>query len=141
MVQGGGLQKFVAPVNSKVKQLMQVTVKVNGSSVVYKLNDSQASKDLYAQLPMDIKVEDYGGIEKIFYPPNKLKTAGTPLVKAAKPGTLAYYAPWADVVMFYGNFGSASGLYELGHAVQGGDTIKTIRGSVRIEAESECSAP
>jgi hypothetical protein len=29
----------------------------------------------------------------------------------ARTGTLAYYAPWGDVVMFYKEFGTASGLY------------------------------
>nr|WP_187170430.1 cyclophilin-like fold protein [Salidesulfovibrio onnuriiensis] len=112
---------------------MQITVCANGKEIVFELNGSQASKDLYAQLPLEIDVENYSSNEKIYYPPKKLNTSNTPLVKSARPGTLAYYAPWGDVVMFYGSFGSASGLYELGHAVQGEEHIRSLAGSIRIK--------
>lgn len=112
---------------------MRITVSANGKEVQYELNDSQASKDLLAQLPMTIKVENYGGIEKIFYPPAKLNTSDTPLAKDIKAGTLAYYAPWADVVMFYDSFHPADGLYELGRVVSGRAHIESLSGEIRIE--------
>ena len=115
--------------------VMKIRVEANGQSTVYKLNDSTAAKELYAQLPLSIEVEDYGGLEKIFYPPQKLSTADTPLVSRAKNGTLAYYAPWGDVVMFYKKFGSAAGLYELGEAVSGEEYINRMSGSLRITPE------
>lgn len=117
---------------SKERAVMKMTVNVNGSEIVFELNDSQSAKDLYSQLPLNIEVENYGGNEKIFYPPKKLKTDNTPLVKSASVGTLAYYAPWGDVVMFYGSFGSASGLYELGRAVQGSDHIRSLSGTLHL---------
>lgn len=110
----------------KDERTMRITLNADGKSIVFELNDSQAAKDLYAQLPLSVDVEDYGGKEKIYYPPKKLKTSNTPLVRAAHPGTLAYYAPWGDVVMFHGSFGSAAGLYELGRAVQGAERIRTL---------------
>jgi len=114
---------------------MQINVKANGTTIVYELNDSQASKDLYAQLPLEIDVENYGGIEKIYYPPKKLDTSNTPLVKSARPGTLAYYEPWGNIVMYYGSVGPASGLYELGHAIEGGEYIRSLSGAIRVETE------
>jgi hypothetical protein len=113
-------------------ETMQITVIANGHEIVFELNGSQASKDLYAQLPMNIGVENYSSNEKIFYPAKKLATGNTPLVKSARKGTLAYYAPWGNVVMFYGSFGSASGLYELGNAVQGSEYIQTLSGTIKI---------
>nr|WP_319493016.1 cyclophilin-like fold protein [uncultured Desulfobacter sp.] len=111
---------------------MTISVDANGKSVVFQLNDSTAAQQLFAQLPLHIKVEDYGSNEKIFYPPKKLDTADPPKANA-KVGTLAYYAPWGDVVMFYKNFGSATGLYELGHEVSGDENIKVLSGTVGIE--------
>lgn len=111
---------------------MKISVTSNGRTTVFSLNDSTASKELYAQLPLNIKVEDYGGIEKIFYPPKKLGTSNTPRANA-KDGSLSYYAPWGDVVMFYEDFGSASGLYELGDAISGAEYISGMSGTVRIE--------
>lgn len=112
---------------------MQLAVIANGNEIVFKLNDSQAAEDLHAQLPLSIDVENYSSNEKIFYPPKKLGTANTPLAKNVQPGTLAYYAPWGDVVMFYGSFGSAAGLYELGHAISGGEHVREMSGKIRIE--------
>jgi len=111
---------------------MKISVNANGNTTVFQLNDSRAAKDLYAQLPLNIEVEDYSHNEKIFYPPKKLATSDTPLADA-RAGTLAYYAPWGDVVMFYKTFGTASGLYELGHAVSGMEHIKDLSGMIKIE--------
>ncbi|UFS63051.1 hypothetical protein LOH54_02740 [Sulfurimonas sp. HSL-3221] len=112
---------------------MQISVHANGNTTRFQLNDSPASKALYDQLPLSIEVEDYGSNEKIFYPPKKLATEDTPPADA-KAGTLAYYAPWGDVVMFYRAFGKASGLYELGHALEGGEHIQTMSGVITVEA-------
>lgn len=109
-----------------------ITVKANGKTTVFKLNNSRASRDLIGQLPLTIMVENFGHNEKIFYPPKKLNTENTPSANA-KAGTLAYYAPWGDVVMFFKDFGSASGLYELGQAVSGSESIKGMSGTILIE--------
>lgn len=117
---------------SKSKTAIRISVKANGKTTVFELNDSPAAKDLYAQLPLSVSVEDYSNNEKIFYPPEKLNITDTPEADA-KVGTLAYYAPWGDVVMFYRSFGSAAGLYELGHAISGNRNIQEMSGTIRIE--------
>lgn len=129
---GSAVIRQVRTLTAKDDKTMQLTVSADGKSIVFELNDSQAAKDLYAQLPLSVDAEDFGGKEKIYYPPKKLNTSDAPLVKGARPGTLAYYEPWGDVVMFYGSFGSAPGLYELGHAVQGIEHIRALHGTIRI---------
>lgn len=111
---------------------MQINIQTNDNTIVFELNNNQAAKELYEQLPFTITVENYGNNEKIFYPPKKLHTTGTPLANA-QFGTLAYYALWGDVVMFYDSFGSASGLYELGNVISGGDYIKNMSGTIQIK--------
>jgi hypothetical protein len=113
------------------KTKMRISIQANNNATVFELNDSNAARELYAQLPLSIGVENYSNNEKIFYPPKKLNTVNTPL-STAGVGTLAYYAPWGDVVMFYGNFGSAGGLYELGHAIQGSEHIRGMSGGIQI---------
>lgn len=130
---GGAAIAKAGPSASRERIAMKMTVKATGNDIVFELNDSQAAKDLHAQLPLRIDVENYGSNEKIFYLPKKLHTASTPLVKSASVGTLAYYAPWGNVVMFYGSFGSAAGLYELGRAVQGGEHIRNLSGALHLE--------
>ena len=114
---------------------IKITVKANGKTTVFELNNSPAARDLYAQLPLSITVENYSNNEKIFYPPKKLNTSDTPKADA-RVGTLAYYAPWGDVVMFYLDFGSAAGLYELGHAISGSEYIRGMSGTIQIEKVS-----
>lgn len=111
---------------------MRIRVKANGKTTVFELNNSPAARDLYDQLPLSIAVENYSDNEKIFYPPKKLNTTDAPKADA-EAGTLAYYAPWGDVVMFYARFGGAKGLYELGQAVSGSEHIQGMSGTIRIE--------
>lgn len=117
--------------NAAVSKGSKIMVKSNKYTIVYQLNNSKAAKDLYNQLPLTLKVEDYSDNEKIFYPPAELNTNDTPKSKGRK-GSLAYYAPWGDVVMFYEAAGSASGLYELGSVVSGGDNISKLSGNITI---------
>jgi hypothetical protein len=112
--------------------IMRISVHANGNITLYDLNDSQAAKALYEQLPLTVKVEPYSDNEMIFYPPKKLATDHTPMAND-KAGTLAYYAPWGDVVMFYKDFGSAAGLYELGQAISGTEHIRNLSGTIKIE--------
>ena len=121
-------------VQPKAKATMKIHITANNRITVFELNNSQAAKELYAQLPLSIKVKDYSDNEKIFYPPKKLDTSDSPQADA-QAGTLAYYAPWGDVVMFYDNFGSATGLYELGYAVSGKEHISGMTGIIQIEKE------
>lgn len=109
----------------------RIAVKSSKYSVIFQLNDSQAAKELHDQLPLTLKVENYSDNEKIFYPSKELKTSGTPKSRGSK-GSLAYYAPWGDVVMFYEAAGSASGLYELGTVVSGGDDISKLSGEITV---------
>jgi len=126
---------FATAEPGKQENGMNLVIEANGKTLVFRLNESDASKDLLAQLPHAVKFEDFGGKEKIFYPPKRLRTERTPLANA-KVGTLAYYAPWGDVVLFYGDFGAASGLYELGRAVSGAEFISALKGLAQVSVES-----
>lgn len=111
----------------------QISVRFGENTVIYELNDGTAANSLYEQLPLTIEVEDYSTNEKIFYPANGLDTSDSPLAQS-RAGTLAYYAPWGDVVFFYGDYNENPGLFELGQVVSGGDLISRMSGTIIIEA-------
>lgn len=121
-----------APESVEEDEPMRISVRADEDTVVFELNDSRAAQMLYEQLPLTIEVENYSTNEKIFYPPQKLDTGDAPQADGGA-GTLAYYAPWGDVVMFYGDFSASGGLYELGNAVSGGAQILQLSGTVQIE--------
>lgn len=101
--------------------------------VLYALHDSPAAASLLEQLPLTIAVEDYSTNEKIFYPPQPLDTADTPTASGGA-GTLAYYAPWGDVVMFYGDYSENPSLFALGQIVSGEELVAQMCGTVTIAA-------
>ena len=119
----------------KEETSMKMTVKSGDTTVVFELNNSPAAQSLAAQLPLTIEVQPFSANEQTFYPPVALNTVGTPAITGARAGTLAYYAPWGDVVMFYEDFsGGSGGLYELGKAVEGADAIRSLSGTITVTA-------
>lgn len=110
----------------------QISVTCGDVQVVYALNDSPAAQSLLSQLPLTVEVEDFSTNEKVFYPPQELDTSDTPLAEGGA-GTLAYYAPWGDVVLFYDSFSANSSLFELGEAVSGAEDISQMTGTITVE--------
>ena len=111
----------------------QLSVAWGENQVIYSLNDSSAAQSLLEQLPLTVAVEDYSTNEKIFYPPQELDTSDTPIASGGA-GTLAYYAPWGDVVMFYGDYNENPSLFELGQIVSGEELVAQMSGSITIAA-------
>ena len=120
----------ITPVAAEKERLIRILA--DDREIIFQLNDSPAARSLYDQLPLILPVENYGGNEKIFYPPRELDVSDTPLAQGPA-GTLAYYAPWGDVAIFYGQCSGASGLYALGEAVSGADQIAALDGEIRME--------
>lgn len=110
----------------------QISVTCGDTQVVYALNDSPAAQSLLSQLPLTVEVENFSTNEKVFYPPQELDTSDTPLAEGGA-GTLAYYAPWGDVVLFYDSFSANGSLYELGEAVSGAEDIGQMSGTIIVE--------
>lgn len=110
----------------------QISVTCGDTQVVYELNDSPAAQGLLSQLPLTVEVEDFSTNEKVFYPPQELDASDTPLAEGGA-GTLAYYAPWGDVVLFYDSFSANSSLFELGEAVSGVENIGQMSGTITVE--------
>ncbi|WP_337617636.1 cyclophilin-like fold protein [Acidaminococcus timonensis] len=110
----------------------KIVVSDGAHQVVYVLNGSPAAEDLFQQLPLTIELQNYSDNEKIFYP-RALNVKDTPRAKN-QAGTLAYYAPWKDVVLFYGPYRENEELYELGHVLDGEEQIPQLQpGNVTIQ--------
>lgn len=110
-----------------------ITISDATHSIQYKLNNnSSASKSLLDQLPFRTDTVPFSNNEITFYPDKKLDVANTPLADG-EIGILAYYAPWGDVVMFFGEYSRNSSLYELGKIVSDFDDIKNITGKIEIK--------
>ena len=101
------------------------------NEIIYELNNSNAAKTLYEQLPLTMEVEPFSNNEMTFYPPQKLDTSDTPL-SSGEAGTLSYYSPWGDVVMFYDYCNPNGSLYGLGEVVSGKENIEKLSGTITV---------
>ena len=71
---------------------MKILVTDGTHEVVFALNDTPAAQSLYAQLPLEIEVDNYGGNEKIFYPEQALDTTDG-IEGGGEAGALALFSP------------------------------------------------
>ena len=104
----------------------------DAGEVVFVLNDTPAAESLIAQLPLRAETEPYSSNEIVFHPEEPLDTENGS-EGGGTAGYLGYFAPWDNVVMYYGDFDEYPGLYILGEAVSGAETIKDIRGVITVE--------
>lgn len=113
---------------------MKISVSDGKNKIVYELNASGQSKSLYSQLPLKVQIENYSTNEKIFYPKEKFPLKNG-IEGSGDSGTLAYFSPWGNIVLFYGKFSEYPGLFILGKTVSGAENIKNLSGIVSVESE------
>lgn len=90
-----------------------------GVTVVGSLEESAAASAFAAQLPMTVKLEDYGSTEKIAWLPEKLRQADAGESMTPRRGDIAYYAPWGNLAIFREDFRHSPGLIKLGRVEEG----------------------
>ena len=106
-------------------------VQTAAGEIVFELNDSPAAASLLAQLPLTVETEPYGSNEITFHPPAELDVTDG-VEGGGTAGMLGYFAPWNNVVMYYGDFGAYPGLYILGEAVEGAELIREVSGEITV---------
>ena len=90
--------------------------KISVEQLIYQINyyDNPTARSFIKQMPFTVTLEDYAGMEKIFYPQQALSKEKSPDGAQPRMGDLMYYAPWGDVALFYKDFRFANGLIPLG---------------------------
>ncbi len=78
------------------------------------LEDNATSRDFVSLLPLKLTLKDYAATEKIADLPRKLSQEGAPAGSTPSTGTIAYYAPWGNLAIFYRGAAHANGLIKLG---------------------------
>lgn len=86
------------------------------------LNDTNAAKSFYENLPLELNLKDYAGREKIADLPVRLNFAGDPSSEG-KVGDLGYFSPWGNLVLYYKAQPYYDGLINLGKFESGFDEI------------------
>lgn len=102
---------------------MKIAIKIDGRAAIADLEENATTEDLVSQLPLTLEFEDYHATEKISYLPRELTTRGAPAGFDPSVGTVAYYAPWGNLAIFYRDFGYSPSLINLGAVVSGLDLL------------------
>ncbi len=99
------------------KMIVEMSLGGDGDSqvrTIIELEDNPATRDFYAQLPLNLEFSDYVGKEKISNAlPKPLNTSG---LNGYDPqvGDLFYFAPWGNLGIFYAKQPFHSGLVRFG---------------------------
>lgn len=93
---------------------MRIEISISGQRFTATLDDSAASRDLMAQLPLTVEMRDHGGVEKTGPLRSPLSLDGQPAGADPDVGEVGYYAPGSDVVLYYGDQSFFNGIVVLG---------------------------
>ena len=101
---------------------MRVEFSCENVRAVAILNDTNAAKSFYENLPLTLNLKDYAGREKIADLPVRLEISGDPS-SDGKVGDLGYFSPWGNLVLFYKAQPYYDGLINLGKFESGFEEI------------------
>ena len=105
---------FPLPGRAAEEDFGAIRLTINGKTLTATLEDSPAGRDFYAMLPLSLPLKDFNGTEKISDLPRRLSLQQAPEGCTPTAGTLAYYAPWGNLAIFYRDFSWSKGLIPLG---------------------------
>lgn len=71
----------------------EVIITIGDTVLTATLDDNPTARDFISLLPLELKLEDYAGTEKINYLPRKLSTENAPSGFDPSIGDITYYAP------------------------------------------------
>lgn len=120
---------------------MKLEMKYNGARFAVLLEDNPASRELIAQLPLELEFSDYAQKEKIAHLPKPISVKNTPNYNP-QIGDVFYFAPWGNIGIFYDKQPPFNGLVYLGkilHTNNSDDieTLKNIKGNFVMRLDTQ----
>ncbi len=91
-----------------------IRITVGGETIIAELNDSTTAQDLADQLPVDVTLSDFNGVEKVGELPRPLTMNGVPAGADPDINDIGYYRPSNGLVFYYGDVGYFNGIVRLG---------------------------
>jgi len=113
---------------------MKVRIIVEGAVYTATMDDNPTARDFMSLLPLTLTLDEYAGTEKISYLPRKLSTDGAPEGSKPSAGSLAYYAPWGNLSLFYRDFRYSPGLVLMGK-LDSGNSVFDVKGPIAVTFE------
>ncbi|MCK0154826.1 cyclophilin-like fold protein [Alcanivorax sp. S6407] len=127
-----------APQQQKGQPMHFLSITFDTGVLTAELDDSAASRDFLALLPLTLELDDHAATEKVADLPARLSTAEAPAGFDPSVGDITYYAPWGNLAIFYKDFGYARGLVPLGR-ITGGLELLNFHGKKTVTIEQVSS--
>lgn len=114
---------------------MKIKLTYDDKTVIVRMADNFASKQLMEMLPATFEFIDFAGQEKITEFPKPISLDGVPCGMIAKAGKMFIYVPWGNLGFFYKDHGNTidHNLVELGEIEQGLDILSAQQGGFSAE--------
>ena len=93
---------------------IRVQLSIAGTRLTGQLVDNATARDLAAQLPLTLTMSDLGSVEKVGELPERPVDRRPAVGRDPSVGDLGYYAPWNNVVLYYGDQSYYDGIIQLG---------------------------
>lgn len=119
--------------NNREPSDVRIRLTFNGLVLTATLFDNPSARDLASLLPLELKIEDFGGNEKIVRLPRKLTEDGSGPFTNERPGDLCYFKPWGNLALFYADY-RWDGLIRLGRFDNSFDAL-LVRGAYPVGIE------
>lgn len=125
----------VSAQETKVNKTMKIKLSYDDKTVIVRLNDNFASKQLMEMLPATFEFIDFAGQEKITEFPKPISLDGVSRGMIAKAGKMFIYVPWGNLGFFYKDHGNTidNSLIELGEIESGLDILAAQQGDFSAE--------
>jgi hypothetical protein len=114
-----------------------IRITVGGETITGELNDNRTAQDLADQLPVDVTLADFNGVEKVGKLPRPLTMDGVPAGADPEINDIGYYRPANGLVFYYGDVGYFNGIVRLGRlSTSDMQLIRRQTGSFSITIEA-----
>ena len=128
----------LSPINKEgSNNSTRISVSFDSGEIIIKMKDNPTSRAFLTQLPLTMTFEEFSGIEKLSYPPEKLTTKGASSGYKPRRGDFSYYAPWGNVTMFYDDHNFSTGLVKLGEIESGVEWLDTLHDKFTVTIKKE----
>jgi hypothetical protein len=107
---------------------MKIKIEIGERQVLATLADNDSARAFYNSLPLTLQFDDYAATEKVSYLDEKLPTTGASPGFDPDVGTIAYYAPWGNIAIYYKDFEYSRSLVELGKVTSGLSELTRSKG-------------
>ncbi|MCL8011302.1 cyclophilin-like fold protein [Streptomyces sp. AS02] len=91
-----------------------IRITIGDTVLSARLWDNATARDLIRQLPVTVEFSDLMNAEKAGHLPQELSTDGMPEGDDPRPRDIGYYAPWGNLVFYYGDVDYWDGIVRIG---------------------------